>query len=188
MDGQQQGDDGAQQGEAQEQSVPGEGEGDLVDELMEALEGEQGHSEEQKPLAVNAADLIRRSDRAMYQAKRRGKNRVELYGESRRSFQRLAVVLDGTFSPTTSETYPLQTLDLSEGGIRFVSERQLPVQSLVDVSITLPPDCEIAFAGRVVQSAERGEGGWEMALAILDIGARDRRDLAQFLRDQGRRD
>ncbi|MEE8277448.1 MAG: diguanylate cyclase, partial [Thermoanaerobaculia bacterium] len=118
--------------------------------------------------AVNAADLIRRSDRAMYHAKRQGKNRVGLYGESRRSFQRLAVSLDGTFTRTSLETSPLQTVDLSERGVCFVSERQLPVQALADVSLTLLPDRKIAFAGRVVRSVERDDGRWQTALVILD--------------------
>ena len=74
LDGQQQGDEGAQQGEAQEQSVPGEGEGDLVDELMEALEGEQGHSEEQKPLQLQAKAGNEPSSRYQHNAPQTVKN------------------------------------------------------------------------------------------------------------------
>ena len=83
-----------------------------------------------------------------------------------------------------AETYPLETADLSEGGVCFVSKRQLPLQSLVDVLIILPGDRKVAFAGRVVQTTERGDDRWETALAILDIGSRDGSDLVRFLRDR----
>ncbi|MBI4168632.1 MAG: GGDEF domain-containing protein, partial [Acidobacteria bacterium] len=45
--------------------------------------------------AQDPDELVRRSDSALYYAKSRGKNQVHLYGESRRSYQRISAALQG---------------------------------------------------------------------------------------------
>ncbi len=132
--------------------------------------------------ADNAAELVRVADRAMYHAKASGKNRVQLYGENRRSHRRIGVALEGKFGFYRADGHRLKTVDISEGGIRFETDRALERGELLDLSLYLPgTERKISLAGRVVQVRRIGEA-YEAAIRIIDIPSRDRHLLAQYIR------
>ncbi len=134
--------------------------------------------------ATGAAELVRVADRAMYHAKASGKNRVQLYGENRRSHRRIGIELEGRFGFYHPDDHPLRTVDISEGGIRFATSQAVERGDLLDLSLRLPGLQRIlTFAGRVVQVRE-AEGRWEAAVRIIDMPSPDRHLLAQYIRRQ----
>ncbi len=132
--------------------------------------------------ATEPLELVRRADRALYVAKDRGKNRIHLYGSSRRSFRRVDAILTGECGAMNAECRPLTTINIGEGGFLFVVDRYLPVGTLVDVKIDLPnTDRSITATGRVVRSADRGDNRFETALRIVEMSNRDRHALAGLI-------
>ena len=136
------------------------------------------------------------ADRALYLAKVSGKNRVQLYDNSRRSRRRRKVELAGDFSTLEVHHQPLKTIDISTIGMKFSTERELPPGVLIDVCLEVPnADREVKMAMRVLRCRElrprssgwilgRLEtigGSYEVAARTLEIGSPDLRALSRFL-------
>lgn len=134
--------------------------------------------------ADSSEELIRRADEALYRAKSKGKNRVELYGEDRRSWERVQTRLTGRLVAPSSEPRSLTTIDISMGGLRFLTDVELPNSALVDLRLVLPGhDHEIEVGGRVVKCSPSESGGHDTAIRIVDLSARDRRTLGAYLQE-----
>ena len=137
--------------------------------------------------ALGAGELVRRADSALYVAKTLGKNQVHMYGENRRSHGRVDVVLEGRLSVLADTHYPLTTINLSEGGFLAFTKQNLPVGSLVQVSLTLPDsDHEVAASGRIIRVVAKSGGRYETAIRIVDIQSRDQSRLMKYLREVGK--
>ena len=78
---------------------------------------------------------------------------MELYGNDRRSFARVRTALNGEFREMSPQGHPLETLDVGGGGLRFASDKSMPLGSLVDVDLSISDSGEsVRLAGRVVDS------------------------------------
>ncbi len=132
--------------------------------------------------AADIDGLIRRADRALYVAKADGKNRIQLYGQGRRTYKRIKATLVGQYRVLTGEYEELTTVDLSAGGLLVRIDREIPMGSLVEVVLPLP-DAEkgIVTVGRVVRAAEEA-GGFTVGVSITDIGSRDHALLTDYIR------
>mgnify|MGYP001224221152 CR=1 FL=1 len=138
--------------------------------------------------ALTQDDLIRCADRAMYIAKARGKNQAQLYGANRRAHRRVEVEMTGELRILKDESLPFSTLDLSERGLRLTAAESLPLSSIVEFVLTLPGDGQkIKAYGRVMRAAECEDGGYEMALTIMDIDSRAYIALTRYLNTQGKK-
>jgi diguanylate cyclase (GGDEF)-like protein len=166
----------------------------VAERAREAVAGEEMHRGEKVSLSMGVAtypadggceaDLLRHADRAMYLAKAKGKNQVELYGHDRRSFARVRTAINGKFRHMSPQAHPLETLDVSGGGLRFTSDRSMPLGSLVDVDLLISEKAEgIRLAGRVVDSKESGPGEFEVAIRVVEIDPQDRWQLGLYLRE-----
>ena len=119
----------------------------------------------------------------MYIAKSNGKNQVQLFGQNRRSFERVSAALSGEYRVLVAESHPLQTVDVSEKGLRFHTDRPLPVGALIDFRVELDhPGKAITACGRVVHVAEQPDGRYQAALRVTDMESTDHSDLLEFLR------
>jgi diguanylate cyclase (GGDEF)-like protein len=134
--------------------------------------------------ASKTQELIEHADQALYVAKSRGKNQVYLYGQDRRSYRRVEASLDGRFCVLAAEYHSLSTVNLSERGLLFRAERELPLGSLIDLRLALPDaKTGIAASGRVVRVEEDRDGSYVAAIRIVEIAPRDRRRLLKFMRE-----
>lgn len=133
---------------------------------------------------ADGPELMRNADRALYLAKSQGKNQVQLYERSQRSFRRVTLELDGWYSAPRGAEHSLRTLDASISGLRFASEVEVPLGALVDLKLAVPgTDSHLRLVGRAVQSRAIGDG-WEAAVHFLDMSAEDRRMLSRLVRDR----
>ena len=135
--------------------------------------------------AVSTDDLIRCADRAMYIAKARGKNQVQLYGANRRAHRRINAVVPGEYRVFEEESRPFSTLDISERSLRIKVARAVPVNALLEFTLTLPEHGQrVSAHGRVIRTEQRKHGTYELAISIVDMDSRAHRILRRYLRSQ----
>ena len=132
--------------------------------------------------ARNANEIIRHADSAMYVAKTLGKNRVHLYGHSRRSYFRIHTTLQGEFREVSAEHRQFTAVNLCERGLLLHVQRRLTEGTLIDLDLGLPNSKrKLAISGRVVRTGELKSGGFEAAIRIVDIATQDHRLLGEFI-------
>jgi len=127
--------------------------------------------------------LVERADQALYIAKSFGKNCVRPFSDERREHSRLDAAIAGCFSMMEAETYALTTLNVSEGGLLFLSEHPLGEGALVRVQLSLPPSPDpvecVVRAIRVVPDP----AGFEVGAQIVHMPRMHQRRFRVFLHD-----
>jgi diguanylate cyclase (GGDEF)-like protein len=166
----------------------------VADRIRKSVEQQLAYGETEHALTISAGvatypgdadsseELIARADEALYQAKSKGKNRVEIYGENRRSYHRVEAELSGRLVAPSREPHTFTTVDISEGGLRFLTDAELPKSALVDLRLNLPgSEREIELGGRVVKSSPAEGGKHDTAIRVVDLHARDRVLLIEYV-------
>jgi diguanylate cyclase (GGDEF)-like protein len=135
------------------------------------------------PADARVADgLIRCADAALYGAKTEGRNRLQIFGNSRRSYARVATAVKGRFLVADGTFRPLTTVSLSAGGMLFVTDREVRPGALIDARLEIPGSSdEIALSGRVIAVNPCGSGV-ETSVRTIDLPAGDRKLLSDYLR------
>ncbi len=131
--------------------------------------------------ASSAKKLIERADRALYVAKSRGKNCVQPYSDERREHNRLDTVVAGQFRLVDSRSHVLTTLNVSEGGLLFLSDEPPTRGSLAQVQLALPNEKETVEAVLRVMRVKPVQDGYEIGTQIVHMSRHDRRRFNVFL-------
>lgn len=131
--------------------------------------------------AANARELIEKADRALYVAKSMGKNCVQPYSDERREYARLDTVLSGQFSLVDSHSHVMTTLNVSEGGLLFLSEEPPSRGALAQVNLVLPNE-KIVEGVLKVMRVRPVQDGYEIGTQIVHMSQQDRRRFRVFLR------
>lgn len=129
--------------------------------------------------ATDVGGLVQCADKAMYRAKGDGKNRVVLYDQDIRSFRRRSVQLDGTMRTLDPSEQPIQTIELSEGGLSLITYGNVAVGSIAEVHLNGAEKISI-LACVVAVNPKPGHGN-RVALKIVQLDCESRRRLAAAL-------
>lgn len=132
--------------------------------------------------AVVGDRLVRCADRALYLAKATGKNRVALYGESSRSFQRIEARIEGAFRMVAGPPLALVTVNLSESGLRVETEHAIPKDTLIEVVLDLE-DGALQIPTQVVDRYSQAGSLEVVTLRILALDTASRHRLRGLVRD-----
>ena len=129
----------------------------------------------------DASTLIKRADQALYTVKAADKNGVALFSREQRAFARVGAAVLGWYRLVGESEQPLQTVNLSAGGILFRSGLRLPAGAILELGINLPDQPQpVPVRARVIRSIER-DGRVETAVAILQVKPQMEARLSEFL-------
>ncbi|MBI2191280.1 MAG: DUF4032 domain-containing protein [Planctomycetes bacterium] len=115
------------------------------------------------------------ADRALYQAKSEGKNRICLSAQDRRAYPRLHESLRVRLRMVEPPRQDLdvRTTNVGAGGVAFLHEQPLVVTSQVEGEIEIQ-DVTSRFFGRIVHVDEVAEGRYDIGIQFLEIDEADR--------------
>jgi diguanylate cyclase (GGDEF)-like protein len=133
--------------------------------------------------AATAKELVEKADRALYVAKSKGKNCVQPYSDERREHLRLDTALSGNVSLVDSHSHVLTTLNVSEGGLLFMSEEPPNRGALAQMQLALPNGVEPVEGVLRVMRVRPVKGGYEIGTQIVHMSPLDRRRFRVFLRE-----
>jgi hypothetical protein len=125
--------------------------------------------------------LFALADRAAYQAKDAGRNRVQLAGGSTRSYARRKVNWSGHVVPVGSAGYSIETVEIGEGGFSYRTGQGLPPDTLVETTLVTPDGVILRRAARIAWCRPAPQVGWEIAVRFVEAGGEDRRHLARWI-------
>jgi diguanylate cyclase (GGDEF)-like protein len=133
--------------------------------------------------ARETGSLVRCADQAMYAAKADGKNRLQLFGKSMRSFLRVEADVTGSLRLFSSNSVPLTCVNLSEGGLSLLADRSVEPGATSEVTLDLLPgsDGSISLTCRVVKTTRQDSGRYLIGFRILSMDVKDHRRLTSYL-------
>jgi diguanylate cyclase (GGDEF)-like protein len=131
--------------------------------------------------ARDASALVVAADRALYEAKAAGKDRVCLYNGSSRSFRRRRAAWCGHLRTLSPVPRAIETAEIGESGFLFLSHEALPVGSLIEADLVAPDGQHVRAAGRVAWSRRVGPERVEIAVRVLEPGAEASAPLARWV-------
>jgi diguanylate cyclase (GGDEF)-like protein len=125
--------------------------------------------------------LVERADAALYKAKAAGKNRVEAFSVDRREFTRYDAVVNGSLRALDEVSVPIETSNVSQGGLLIMTNQPFAVGSLLQVELRLPRQRRaLTCMARVVRCIEQ-EHDYEVGIKIVHWEHRDRYRMQRFL-------
>ena len=127
-------------------------------------------------------ELVARADQSLYVAKSAGKNRVVVNGKCQRTHTRKQTMAEGSFGVLEPAHHSFTTLNISEGGLLFETDRPVSSDSLVEVKLDLPDeDEELTLAARVIRVGETDGPQQRVAIRFVELASEHRKKLANYL-------
>lgn len=132
----------------------------------------------------NGDGLFQFADKAVYKAKREGKNKICLFYEDRRKFLRIGASLPITIKKISKQQpkdISLTTTNVSCGGVAFITEKNLPVSSFIEAVINFNKKHDIPFKGKIVRIEETHKNQYEAGVKFLKISKDDKEALIDYV-------
>ncbi len=131
--------------------------------------------------AQASADLIRCADKALYSAKRVGKNNIAFFSQDKRHHRRIgysAEISGWKIGFADKPHFTGTGKNISISGIRF--ESRTAMESGAKVQLQIPEHGDqrpILIIGTVVRSEKKESGGFDISVSFLDIEDKQKKDF-----------
>ena len=128
-------------------------------------------------------EMVECADRALYRAKKQGRNQIVLFSEDKRHNCRMDLVGPIKVQELGMKTSQLPVLgrikDLSLSGVLFESQKPLDQGSRIQVEVPLSSrDKPLVMVGRVTRSQPSGSS-YDVGATFLHFGDQDRADISK---------
>ena len=135
--------------------------------------------------AERTTDLIELADKALYTAKRHGKNRIYFFSADLRTMARIQKKLKGYLYKLSDKRYSFETLNISEGGAALRTGTSLPLGCMIHMSLRIKAREEpIQCMGRVVESTKVARRStYVSSIKFIDINQKDRHRMRKYIID-----
>ena len=133
--------------------------------------------------ATSASDLINKADKALYQSKALGKNRLTSYVKERRDYERVAARVKGCINFGKDCEEMVSVLNVSVGGVLFSFKRVIPLGTSLDMSLDLPGRRKKVHCQAKVRRTEELEENrlYEIGVRNIKLSKADREVVREFL-------
>ncbi len=113
--------------------------------------------------------LLRCADRALYQAKSRGKHELNLFSEEKRVFTRIDFEQNITIRTLDVEKQgnTSKSKNISECGILISSSNNYAIGTLLELNIPIQTDSNLTVTGSVVRVEKFGTDLYDIGLSFL---------------------
>jgi diguanylate cyclase (GGDEF)-like protein len=138
--------------------------------------------------AKTPEELIRFADRALYQAKYEGKDKVTLYSSERRGYFRVGLVTKITYeiqyTPKGKDTGMLR--NISATGAVFETKKYIPVMTHIKLYMGLDKKEEIELVGKVVWTKKRSPVLYDIGVKFIQLDHIIKERIIKFVEKQGK--
>lgn len=130
--------------------------------------------------------LVSKADEAMYRAKAKGKNRVELFSCEKRAYERIEDKFGG-FISFNKYTSTVLGKNLSAGGFYIESTKKIPPSTPVSFVMNFPKKGQVAGEGCVTRIEPHPKKKYGLAVTVTSISNKDREILKEIIAVKKRR-
>ncbi len=124
--------------------------------------------------------LVARADEAMYRAKAKGKNRIELFSYDKRAYERIEDKFGGVVSFNKYKANVLGK-NLSTGGFYIETTKKIPPQSPVSFVMDFQNRGKIKGEGYVTRIEPHSKNRYGLAVSVTSISEQDRKILKEIV-------
>jgi len=126
------------------------------------------------------SSLVSKADEAMYRAKAKGKNRVELFSNEKRAYERIEDKFGGFVSFNKLSSTVLGK-NLSVGGFYIESTKKIPPYTPVSFVMNFPKKGQVAGEGCVTRIEPHPKKRYGLAVAVTSISNEDKEILKEII-------
>lgn len=137
--------------------------------------------------ANESQELIMKADKALYEAKSSGKNRISLFSIEKRQFVRVGMDQPIYYKVLDQGDQLLRegrTINMSEGGLLCAVEGLLPVASTIWIDLRFPHTSKVqSFLGGVVYAKEGNHKPPRVGVNFIRMQNPARQAISRYIRD-----